>query len=196
METRHSPTAVRKEQRRWQALELTRDGWTHEEVAEVLGVTKGAVSQWMKRVAREGEAGLHARPRPGAIPKLTAEEKAQLPALLAQGATRYGFRGEFWTCKRVREVIRREFQVVYHKDHVRKLLKACGWTWQKPLMRAAQRDEAAIAHWRTEVWPKLKKKQSGSSGRRSLLMKRRFICCLASSEPTRRAARHLSCAGC
>ena len=34
-----------KEQRRWRALELKRDGWTHEEVAEALGVTKGAVSQ-------------------------------------------------------------------------------------------------------------------------------------------------------
>jgi transposase len=196
METRHSPTAGRQEQRRWQALELKREGWIHQEVAEVLGVPKGAVSQWMKRVAQEGEAGLYARPRPGAIPKLTAEEKARLPELLSLGAPWYGFRGEFWTCNRVREVIRREFQVSYHKDHVRKLLKACGWTRQKPLTRAAQRDEAAIARWRTQIWPKLKKKRPGSSGRRSLLMKRRFICCLASSEPMRRAARHLSCAGC
>jgi transposase len=158
METRHSPTALRQEQRRWQALELKREGWPHQEVAEVLGVTKGAVSQWLKRVAQEGEAGLYARPRPGAIPKLTAEEKAHLPELLAHGATRYGFRGEFWTCKRVREVIRREFHVGYHKDHVRKLLKACGWTWQKPLTRAAQREEAAMARWRTQSWPQLKKK--------------------------------------
>ena len=28
------------EQRRWRALELKRDGWTHEEVAEALGVTR------------------------------------------------------------------------------------------------------------------------------------------------------------
>jgi putative transposase len=117
-----------QEQRRWQALELKHEGWTHEEVAEVLGVTRGAVSQWMKRVAQEGKAGLHARPRLGAVPKLTANEKARLPELLSHGAARYGFRGEFWTCKRVGEVIRREFQVSYHKDHVRKLLKACGWT--------------------------------------------------------------------
>lgn len=196
METRHSPTALRQEQRRWQALELKREGWTHQEVAEILGVTKGAVSQWMTRVAREGEAGLYARPRPGATPKLTPEEKARLPELLSRGATWYGFRGEFWTCSRVRAVIRREFQVSYHKDHVRKLLKAHGWTWQKPLTRAAQRDEAAIARWRAQVWPELKKKRSGSSERRSLLTKRRFICCPAWSEPTRRAARLRSCAGC
>jgi transposase len=77
METRHSPTAGRQEQRRWQALALERDGWTHQEVAEVLGVTKGAISQWMKRVAQEGEAGVPARARRGAVPKLTGEEKAR-----------------------------------------------------------------------------------------------------------------------
>ncbi len=196
METKQSPLAAWQEQRRWQALELKHDGWTHEEVAEDLGVTKGAVSQWMKRVAQEGEAGLHARARRGAVPNLTAEEKARLPELLSQGASRYGFRGEFWTCKRVGEVIRREFHVSYHKDHVRKLLKTCGWTPQKPVTRAVQRDEAAIARWRTEVWPRLKKKPSVSSVLPSLLMKRRFICCLASSEPMLRAERRLSCVGC
>jgi transposase len=180
MEAKQVPMAAWQEQRRWQALELKREGWTHEEVAEVLGVSKGAVSQWMKRVAQEGEAGLHARARRGAIPKLAAEEKARLPKLLSHGATRYGFRGEFWTCQRVGAVIRREFHVAYHKDHVRKLLKACGWTPQKPVTRATQRDEAAIARWRTEVWPRLKKRLRVSSAPLALLMKQLFICCLAS----------------
>jgi predicted transcriptional regulator len=33
-----------KEMRRWRALELKRDGWTQQEIADVLGVTKVAVS--------------------------------------------------------------------------------------------------------------------------------------------------------
>ncbi len=33
-----------------------------DEIAEALGVTKGAISQWMKRVTEEGEEGLRARP--------------------------------------------------------------------------------------------------------------------------------------
>ena len=43
-----------QEMRRWRALELKRDGWTQQEIAEVLGVTKVAVSQWMAAVRDHG----------------------------------------------------------------------------------------------------------------------------------------------
>jgi transposase len=37
------------------------------------------------------------------------------------------------------------------------LLKALRWTPQKPMERAAQRDEEKISEWRSETWPELKK---------------------------------------
>ena len=155
-----------KEQRRWRALELKRDGWTHAEVAEALGVTKGAVSQWMQRVADQGEEGLRARPHLGAIPKLTTEQKQLLPDCLSHGAEAYGFRGEFWNSARVGEVIWREFLVRYHKNHIPRLLHELDWTPQQPLERASQRDEARIALWRSETWPALKKRPDVSAARR------------------------------
>ncbi len=158
MNQKHAHKPDWKEQRRWRALELKRDGWTHEEVAAALGVTKGAVSQWMKRVTEDGEAGLGARPHPGAIPKLMPEQKELLPDFLSHGAEAYGFRGEFWNSARVGEVIRREFAVRYHKNHIPRLLHDLDWTPQLPLERAAQRDEERITKWRTEVWPALKKR--------------------------------------
>lgn len=146
-----------KEQRRWRALDLKRDGCTHQEVAEALDVTKGAVSRWMTRVASEGKGALCARPHLGATPRLTPDQMRLIPEFLSHGAEAYGFRGELWTCARAAEVIRREFGVSYHKDHVSRLLEALRWTPQKPAERAAQRDEAQIAAWRSETWPELKK---------------------------------------
>jgi transposase len=112
----------------------------------------------MKGVRERGTAALLARPHPGAPSRLTPAQKRLLPDFLSHGAEAYGFRGEVWTCARVAHVIEQEFGVVYHKSHVARLLKALEWTPQKPCQRAAQRDEAEIARWRTEVWPDLKKK--------------------------------------
>jgi transposase len=150
--------------RRYRALELKREGWTREEVAEALGVSKRAVSKWMRAVRQEGKAGLRARPHLGAAPRLSPAELALLPELLAAGAEAYGFRGEVWTCARVAMVIEWGFGVAYHKDHVSRLLQALDWTPQKPIKRATQRNELEIARWRTEVWPELKKRPVASGG--------------------------------
>jgi transposase len=139
-------------------LELKERGWKQTEIADALGVTEGAVSQWMKRAREEGVEGFRHKPPPGATPRLSEDERARLPELLAQGAEAHGFRGEVWTCERVAIVIRREFGVSYHPAHVSRLLKALRQSLQKPQRRAEQRDEeAAIKHWKEKKWPSLKK---------------------------------------
>jgi transposase len=146
-----------KEGRRLRAWELKQQGWKQAAIAEALGVTPGAVSQWMSRVRQEGVAGLYKRKAPGPKPRLTPEQLALLPELLERGAEAYGFRGDLWTQKRVAEVIRREFGVVYTPTHAGRLVRACGWSSQKPDRRAAQRDEASIRRWREEGWAEVKK---------------------------------------
>jgi transposase len=147
-----------REGRRLRAWELKKEGWAQQRIADALGVSKGAVSQWMKR-AREGGGpqALKRHPAPGATPRLSEDQRARLPELLAQGAEAHGFRGEVWTCERVAIVIRREFGVSYHPAHVSRLLKALRQSLQKPQRRANQRDEEAIERWKEKKWPSLKK---------------------------------------
>lgn len=150
--------------RRFRALELKREGWTLEEIAEALDVSTRSVKKWMKAVREEGEAGLQARPHLGAAPRLLSEELDLLPELLAEGAEAYGFRGEIWTSARVAVVIEWEFGVSYHKAHVSRLLKTLDWTPQKPISRASQRNENEIERWRAKVWPDLKKRRGAKAG--------------------------------
>jgi transposase len=119
-------------------------------IAEAPGVSKGAVSRWLKRAHEGGVEALYTQPPPGPAPRLTPEQFAQLPSLLGRGAEAFGFIGEVWTTKRVTAVIRAEFGVRYHPDHVGRLLRTVGWSSQKPIRRATQRDEAAIERWITE----------------------------------------------
>ena len=146
-----------REGRRLRAFELKGQGCKQAQIAHALGVSEGAVSQWMKRAREEGVEGLRHKPPPGAPPRLSEQERARLPELLAQGAQAHGFRGDVWTCSRVSEVIRREFGVSYHPAHVSRLLGKLRLSLQKPERRADQRDEEAIEHWKEHKWPSLKK---------------------------------------
>ncbi len=142
------------------AYELSQQGWTQKAIAAALGVTAGAVSQWLARARTEGgPQALKKRCSPGAPPKLTREQKAALPALLLRGAPAFGFNGDVWTAQRVAAVIVREWQVAYHPGYVAELLHACGWSRQKPARRARQRDEAAIREWQEARLPALKKRR-------------------------------------
>lgn len=182
-----------KEQRRLRAYALKQQGWRQNDIASALGVSKGAVSQWLTRADRFGQSALQASPHPGRPPELMVDQKYLLPDLLSHGAEAYGFRGDVWTCPRIGKVIEWEWGIVYHKSHVARLLKDLNWTPQMPLERASQRDEAAIATWRTEVWGELKKRPDWSGARWFLWMNRVSTCCPPASERTRREGRRPSC---
>ena len=147
-----------REYRRFRAWELRQQGWKQQDIADALGVTQGAVSQWLKRAKEGGPSALRRRKAPGAKPRLTPKQKAQIPELLKRGPEAYGFRGDVWTRERVGTVIRREFGVSYSQVHIGRILKELGWTRQKPVRRARQRDEEAIQRWQEERWPELEKK--------------------------------------
>lgn len=147
-----------REARRFRAWELKQKGWTQTRIAEALGVSPGAVSQWFKAVREQGLAALYSRKGGGPKPKLSEAQLGRLPELLARGPEAYGFRGEVWTRRRVGSVIQQEFGIAYSDTHVGRLLDKIGWSRQKPVERAEQRDEEAIAEWREETFPGLKKK--------------------------------------
>jgi transposase len=141
------------------ALELKRQGWKQRDIAAALGVTEGAVSQWLAAARHGGRDALTSRTdRRGVAPKLTPEQVRLIPDFLWHGAEAYGFRGEVWTCARVAGVLYEEFGVSYSGSQVSRLLKRLGWTPQVPITRAIQRDEEVIERWRVETWPALKEK--------------------------------------
>ena len=168
MSKKSTPPTDWREARRLRAWELYEQGWKQKDIAAALGISEGAVSQWFKKVRTQGVSALRHQPPPGRQAQLSPEQMAQLPTLLARGATAFGFRGEVWTTTRVVEMIRQEFGVSYHRAHASRLLRRIKYSRQKPIQRAMQRDDAAIAAWKEQRWPALKKKPSKKSGPSSL----------------------------
>src|SRR6185312_576136 len=158
MEHERSSPQDWREWRRMRAWQLNQQGWTGADIAAALGVGRPTVSRWLSAAADGGADALRSRLHPGPAGKLLPGQRALLADFLWHGAEAYGFRGDVWTCDRVRQVIKEELGVAYHKHHVARILKEIGWTPQVPITRALQRNEEEIQRWRDEVWPELKRR--------------------------------------
>jgi transposase len=149
--------AKQLEKRRRKAMELLDEVLSLNAVGRRFGCAPISVKRWRDERARKGEAALEPKPVPGRPAKLNARQKKRLAKILLRGAINSGYRTEIWTTARIAEIIARNFGVSYHRDHIGRLLKAMGFSWQKPEKCAPERDEARIEQWKREDWPRIKK---------------------------------------
>src|SRR5437867_9894776 len=143
------------EARRRRGMRMLARGVVQAEVARSCEVTRQTVSRWAQMVADDPQAWRRQRlGRPGAM---SAVERAKLSKMLVAGALANGFPTELWTLARIGKLIKREFGHAFSSVHVWRVVRALGFTSQRPTGRAIQRDEEAILHWKTKRWPALKK---------------------------------------
>ena len=162
-----NPAGVRRdfaalERRRLKGARLLRRGLSQSEVARRVGVHRQSVSRWARALEQAGTRGLRQAKRTGRPRKLSAAQRRDLERALRRGPEAFGFATGLWTARRVRDLIEYRTGVRYHEDHVWRILRELGWSCQRPVGRAMERDEAAIRHWKQYRWPRLKKKRSGS----------------------------------
>lgn len=148
------------EKRRRHAIQLLKEGKASlSAVARWLGASKSSVSRWYQTYLAQGPEGLLPKTVPGRPAKLSSRQKEKLSKLLLAGPISYGYRTDLWTLQRIAQLIRKEFGIQYHPNHVWRLLLGMGWSCQKPERRALQRNEEEIAHWKRYRWPHIKKRR-------------------------------------
>ena len=145
------------ERRRLRAIDLLQRDLPVHVVAERLGVDRRSVRRWKRAHRRQGCRGLQARPASGRPPKLTAAQRRQLTRLVVAGPEAAGYPSSLWTCRRIVDLIRHQFTVVYHPDHVGRLLRACGFSPQRPQPRAKERNDQRVRGWLQQDWARVKK---------------------------------------
>jgi transposase len=115
------------EQRRMEGARLLREGVRPAEVARRLGVRRQSVSEWAKKIGRDGvwalKAGNLGRPR-----KLHAAQLKRVEKQLERGVKVKG--SKKWTVRRVGELIERECRVRFCAAGVWGVLREMGWKWR------------------------------------------------------------------
>jgi transposase len=151
-------TREQMEERRLEGGRLLKEGkLSKAEIARHLGVTRGSVTAWSKAIEAGGLRRLRKRKSSGRKSKLTGEIRKKLMRLLDRGALAAGFPTDRWTLVRVSELLKKEFDISYHPNSLRRVLDQMGYSVQKPLPRAAERDEELVKAWLSKDWSRIKK---------------------------------------
>jgi len=142
--------------RRRRAVELMQQGESKEIISRILGVSRVSLNVWLRKT----EAGetLKTKPNKGRPRRLNDQQLAELEELLKKGPTAHGWQNNLWTTRRVREVIKRRFDVEFSRSGAWHVLQDyLNWSAIRPAQQAARRDEAEIARWKAEEFPRIER---------------------------------------
>lgn len=146
-------------ERRRKAVALFEQGERQATVAQMLRVSKQSANQWYWAWRNKDLQRLEGATRAGRPPRLDTEQLLRIEKELLRGAAAQGFATDLWRLPRIATLIERLTGVGYHSGQVWKILKAMGWSLQRPSTRAKERDDTAVKRWNTQTWAKVKKRQ-------------------------------------
>jgi transposase len=160
MKTHHHPNRAlsqnEMEARRLKAVPYFKRGWSLRRMGKKLGVSAVAVCQWKAEWKKSGRNGLLSG-QYGPASKLSPKKEKEVRKKILKGAEANGFSGDFWTLGRITSAVKTWTGILYQERSVWHVLKRLGFSCQKPVKRAAERDEKAIREWRQKTWVLLKK---------------------------------------
>jgi transposase len=150
-----------------EAARLLKRGLNEAEVARRVGVHRQSVNRWAKVLEAGGRKALRMAGRAGRRPRIEQRELRRVEQGLKRGPEALGYGTGLWTTGRVAELIEQTTGVRYHPGHVWRILRQLGWSCQRPVGRALERNEETIRWWKKERWPAIKKKPAGRGVRSS-----------------------------
>jgi transposase len=143
---------------RIQALVLVSQDHREREVADIIGVGRRTLQDWIHRYRAKGVPGLTKGPFKGARSRLTDEQKGDLSRIIAAGPLEAGLDTGVWTTPIIVKLVRDLYGVSYHPDHMGKILHGLRFSVQYPGKKLSKADEKAQQTWRLEELPAIKKK--------------------------------------
>ena len=125
-------------------------------VSQAYGTDRSTIHRWVSRFRNNGDSGLLRRPVSGRPRKVKHLDSDRLKRIVLAPASEYGYETDFWTTRRLIQVIQSEFHVLLSKQTVMRRLHEAGLTYQKPEREYFELSEKERQEWvRTEV-PKIR----------------------------------------
>ena len=152
-----SPSA--QQEIRLRAVKAVLEGRKQVEVAQLFGVTRQALSNWVKTYKELGEKGLKAKPqgRPKGTSLKGWQASKVVRKIVGNHPDQLKLPGFLWTRKSVGNLIENMFGLRLSKWTVGRYLRRWGLSPQKPLKRAYEKDPEAVRRWLKEEYPAIRR---------------------------------------
>ena len=132
-------------------------GLTISDVATAYHTTRSTVYRWLARFYACGRDGLDRTAVPGRPRKLAGIDSAGLRTIVLAPASQYGFETDFWTTRRLIQIVRSEYGVSISKQTMMRRLHEAGLTYQKPDRQYFELSEEERQAWRRRELPKIRR---------------------------------------
>ena len=133
------------------ALLLWLAGWKSTAIAELFGVSRWAVCQWMGLANAQGLRSVQPHPAPGRKPRLSPAVQKQLELALQAPPEQFGLDRTRWDGVLVVEYLRRFHQVELQVRQAQRYVRRLGFTLQMPSYRYLQATRKGVAKFQRAV---------------------------------------------
>jgi transposase len=136
---------------------IVNGGLTITEVAKAYGTNRSTIHRWLTRYATHGDDGLARKPVSGRPRKLASLDSDALFDIVLAPATDYGYETDFWTTRRLIQVIGSQFGVDISKRTLLRRLHGAGLSYQKPEREYFELSEEERGEWRRAELPRIRR---------------------------------------
>lgn len=146
-----------QQQLRHQAVRLRKKGFTHKQIAEIIGAHPTRICRWCRAYEESGPTGVKIKQRgrkTGSGRRLSAEQEKRLREMIRDKTPdQLKLPFALWTRFAVQQVIRQQWGVRMPIRTVGEYLKRWGYTPQKPTRRAYEQNPQRVEKWLSEEYP-------------------------------------------
>ncbi|MBC2732923.1 MAG: IS630 family transposase [Desulfobacteraceae bacterium] len=155
-DTRKLKPEVQQELRN-QAIRLRKTGRTYKEIGAIIGVHPTNVCKWWKAYEQGGQKAIKHKPRgrrKGACRTLTDDRERELQRSIKDHCPdQMKLPFALWTRVAVQQLVKQLYSIQMPIRTVGEYLKRWGFTPQKPLTRAYEKNPKAVGQWLDETYP-------------------------------------------
>jgi transposase len=125
-------------------------------VAKTLKVHRSIIYRWIDQFQEKKSLEVQNKKKRGPTPKINEDSVKSILAIIKKPAIDFGYDTDFWTTRRIVQVVKKELSISLSQMSIYRLLIKCRQSYKKPESRYYEADKKKQEEWKNKVVPEIK----------------------------------------